>query len=169
MSDKMNVGVPKNISEGKPMPQLDSIDIMSELVELFKDITKDIHLQLDYYRASVYKQETADTIKNKIDQLKLLAQILGNEGLQEAFLDFEATVINGNQKLIPGECFFSARVKNLLGDLSMIVAEVEKSTLKTTSCGAGKKEFSKSVQRHRRQLLSMCRQGSDHWSFFQYL
>lgn len=151
------------------MQKYDSRYVATELIELFRDVANEIRLQLEYYRASVYKNESADIIRTKIAQLKIIGQVLCSAALIECFLDYEATVINGNQRVSPGECLFSSRISALLSTLTQIISEFESKPAHQNIVDVSPKEFAKLVQRHRRQLLSMCRQGSDHWSFFNHL
>lgn len=143
----------------------DRMDIVVELVELSREIMADIKHQLNYYRASVYKHETADQIRDLIDHLRTIAALMGSELLIEPFRDYDATVANGNMKIIPGECVFSARVTSLLGSvdeqLDPFVAQVASS--------ADGSDLKGSVQKNRHKLLKMCRQGTRQWSFFRTL
>ena len=50
------------------MSRYDRRDIMMELIELSRDLKTEIMQQLNYYRASVYKNETAAVVERKIEQ-----------------------------------------------------------------------------------------------------
>ena len=140
-------------------------DILFELTELLMELIQEIQQELVYYRASVYKSESAKTINKKISQLKLVGKLTGIDSIQESFCDYEATEINGNQRTVPGECSFSARVVTLLSELadqSQITLDQIQDTKDQSN-----PDMARQVKRHRKQLLSICRQGSRHWSFFQ--
>ena len=59
-------------------------DLVLELVELCRDIRSDLTSTLAYYRASAYKRELADKIKVKVDHLRAVFQILGDDELSDA-------------------------------------------------------------------------------------
>ena len=140
-------------------------DILFELIELLMELIQDVQQELVYYRASVYKSESAKTINKKISQLKLVGKLTGIDAIYDSFCDFEATEINGNQVTIPGECSFSTRVVRLLADLTVHYQETVNQIQETRSLT--NPDMTRQVKRHRKQLLSICRQGSRHWSFFQ--
>ncbi|WP_141735351.1 hypothetical protein [Oligoflexus tunisiensis] len=149
------------------MSRYDRRDIMMELIELSRDIKAEIMQQLNYYRASVYKSETAAMVEGKIEQLQLVADLLGDDELQDAFRDYEAMKRGGLTMATPGECLLSLRTMNLMQATDRIFADLinrhpEQSPQDTL-------QFSRNIQRHRRQLLSLCRQGSRQWAFFSTL
>jgi hypothetical protein len=149
------------------MSRYDRRDIMMELIELSRDIKTEIVQQLNYYRASVYKNETAAIVERKIEQLQLVADLIGDDELQDAFRDYEAMKRGGLTMAPPGECLLSLRTMNLLAATDRIFADLinrhpvnnPQETL----------QFSRNIQKHRHRLLSLCRQGSRQWSFFSTL
>jgi len=149
------------------MSRYEHRDIMMELIELSRDIKAEIMQQLNYYRASVYKNETAAVVENKIEQLQLVAHLIGDDELKDAFRDYEATKRNGLMMASPGECLLSLRTMNLMQATDRIFADLihrhpvdnSQETL----------QFSRNVQKHRGQLLSLCQQGSRQWAFFSTL
>jgi hypothetical protein len=149
------------------MSRYDRRDIVMELIELSRDVKAEIMQQLNYYRASVYKSETAAVVERKIEQLQLLADLIGDDELQDAFRDYEAMKKGGLQMATPGECLLSLRTMNLMTATDRIFADLinrhPANTLQDTQ------QFSRNIQKHRRQLLSLCRQGSRQWSFFSTL
>ncbi len=146
------------------MSRYDHHDILMELIELCREQKSDILQQLTYYRASVYKTETAKIIERKVELLKLVAALIGDEVLLDAFHDYEETKNNGNRQISPGECHLSTRIMNLLQSCDKIFDQlVGEIHLKTNT---DRQLFARNVQKHRGQLLSMCRQGTRQWSFF---
>ena len=85
------------------MPRLQLRDILSELIELYREVIQDVRLQLNYYRVSVYKHETAAIIKDKIAQLHFITKLVAIDSLLESFEDYQATLSNGNCYTVPGE------------------------------------------------------------------
>ncbi|MGE0174269.1 MAG: hypothetical protein AB7T49_15840 [Oligoflexales bacterium] len=146
------------------MSRTSQVDILVELIELSREVMADIIHQLNYYRASVYKAETAQAIKDRISNLRLIVSLIDNDFLIEPFHDYDATVSNGNIKAVPGECIFSGRVTSLVNSLAehlerYAAPEQSKKSLNN-------KSFANEVHKHRRQILSLCRHGSRQWSFF---
>lgn len=149
------------------MSRYDRRDIMMELIELSRDIKAEIMLQLNYYRASVYKSETAALVENKIEQLHLVASLIGDDELQDSFRDYETTKRNGLLTASPGECLLSLRTMNLLQATDKIFADLILRHAASHTLEA--EQFSRNVQKHRRQLLSLCHEGSRQWAFFSTL
>ncbi|MFW7377610.1 MAG: hypothetical protein ACOH5I_02225 [Oligoflexus sp.] len=149
------------------MSRFDRMDVMVELIELCKELRQDIMLQLNYYRASVYKSETAKIINSKLDQLKIVVSLLNQEEILDLFRDFEASRSNGNVALAPGECLLSSRLTHLFLQLDEAFEQVLESLQQHNSSTLDGLQFAKNIQRHRRQLLAICRQGSRQWSFFR--
>jgi hypothetical protein len=149
------------------MSRYDRRDIMMELIELSRDIKAEIMQQLNYYRASVYKNETAVIVERKIEQLQLVAELIGDDELQDAFRDYEAMKRGGLMMAAPGECLLSLRTTNLMGATDRIFAELI--NRHPANNPQDTLQFSRNIQKHRRLLLSLCRQGSRQWSFFSTL
>jgi hypothetical protein len=149
------------------MSRYDRRDIMMELIELSRDIKADIMLQLNYYRASVYKSEAAALVENKIEQLQMVASLIGYEELKDTFRDYEATKRNGLLTASPGECLLSLRTMNLVQAIDKIFADLIQRHAASNIHEA--LQFSRNVQQHRGQLLSLCQEGSQQWAFFSTL
>ncbi|MBC7659091.1 MAG: hypothetical protein H7249_05220 [Chitinophagaceae bacterium] len=146
------------------MPRYDRGDILMELIELCREIKTEIIQQLNYYRASVYKAETGELIEVKIKHLQTLAELCGNEDLCDAFRDYEEMKRNGWKFVIPGECFLSHRVANLFQSIELMF-EVMLQDIHLANQD-DRHQLTKNVIRNRKQLLSICRQGSRQWQFF---
>jgi hypothetical protein len=149
------------------MSRYDRRDIVMELIELSRDVKAEIMQQLNYYRASVYKSETAAVVEGKIEQLQLVAELIGDDELSDAFRDYEAMKIGGLEIAPPGECLLSLRTMNLMTATDRIFADFINRHPADTPQDA--LQFSRNIQEHRRQLLSLCRQGSRQWVFFSTL
>lgn len=145
------------------MSRYDHRDILMELLELCREQKADILQQLNYYRASVYKTETATIIERKVNQLQIVAALIGDEVLLDAFHDYAETKANGHL-VAPGECLLSTRVMNLLQSCDKIFDQLLNDIHQRSS--GDRQIFTRLVQKHRTQLLSMCRQGTRQWSFF---
>ncbi len=146
------------------MPRYDRGDILMELIELCRDIKSDIHQQLTYYKVSVYKTETAEQIEAKVRQLEVLAGLLGNEQLIDAFHDYEAMKKSGYKTVVPGECFLSHRLANLFQSIElmfeMMIMDLRQANQEDRNT------LTKNVLKNRQQVLSLCRYGSRQWQFF---
>lgn len=150
------------------MSRIRPTDIIVELTELCEDVMDEVRQQLLYYRASVYKDETGTLIRRKIDHLRLIANILGDDLAKEPFRDYDAMEI-AKLPAAHGECSLSKRIALLLQEFSKHLQSTQRQTSirDPKSHAAGGPDLARSVQRHRRELLAICRQGSRQWAFFQ--
>ena len=151
------------------MQRFDKYDIVMEFVELYGEIKDDIIQQLSYYKASVYKSETAKTINVKINQLKTLVELMNEAEALDLFNDFEETKTNGNIKIEQGECLLTLRVMNLLMALDNSFDELAAMLQTNVYKGDESSDFTKQIQRHKRKVLSLCKYGTRQWSFFRTL
>lgn len=149
------------------MLRFDRIDIILELLELSQELHADIIQQLNYYRASVYKGETAKIIDQKIDQLKTITSLINDEDSLDFFNDFEATKQHGNVAIAPGECLFTRRVTQLLNHLAESNLCLKNAINDQQLRERIDPSFTKRVKQQKRKLLQICKQGSRRWSFFQ--
>lgn len=149
------------------MSRYDRHDILMELIELCRDLKSEILQQLNYYRASVYKNETAELIEAKIEQLRLVASLIGDDELLDAFQDYQVMKKSGSQLVAPGECLLSFRTMRLLQAVETISAELSNHHPQASREDMAK--FSQEIRQARPQLLSLCRQGSRQWAFFNRL
>lgn len=149
------------------MSRLRQQDIVVELIELCVDIMDELRQQLVYFRASVYKDETANVIRRKVEQLRLLATIVGDDGMKEALRDHDAMAVAGAMQVAPGECTFSTRITRLLQSLSQQCESMRSQLSQRDNRALGATELARTVQHHRRELLAICRHGSRQWAFFQ--
>ncbi len=151
------------------MSRLSRLDIVNELVDLIKDLSQDVTQQLQYYRASVYKQETSAAILQKIDHLRIISQLLGHAELDDLFNDFDASAGNGNVRLSQGECLFSHRVTTLTRSLLALVDDlpnIEREVLKSSQ---QEETFRLRLRSQRGRLMNLCGHGSRGWRLFQSL
>lgn len=142
-------------------------DVIVELTELCHERMDEIRQQLSYYRASVYKDEPAANVETIIGQLRLVADILQDDQLKEAFKDFDAVARRGIENYIPGECSFSRRVTMLLTSLDEHLHRIHVAHFQNQSDKVFAQEFAKNLRKHRSDLLRICRHGTRHWAFFQ--
>lgn len=144
-------------------------DILCELIELGRERIQDVRQQLVYYRASVYKTETAALIDDRIDQLRLLSKLLNDDGLSETLRDYDAMRAVGSLGAAPGECSFSKRVTVLLASAGDRLERLDHQIGSRNASNDGDQSFAEVVRQHRTQLLALCRHGSRQWAFFQEL
>ena len=152
------------------MSRLRHTDIIVELIDLCQERMTDVRQQLVYYRASVYKGETAAQIGDTLTQLRLVATLLGDEMLAEAFIDYDAMAKAGVMSVAPGECSFSMRVTTLLFALEGQLARLTRQgTPRNAVPQEGDVILAEAVRERRSELLALCRQGTRQWAFFESL
>ena len=149
------------------MPKLQLRDILSELIDLYREVIGEIRLQLNYYRVSVYKHETAGIIKDKINQLHFIAKMVAIDSLVEPFADYDASLSDGNCYTAPGECLFSTRVSAFMQALEAELRDVESRINTINAAPEVQDAIAKKCQKHRHQILSMCQEGTHHRTFFE--
>ena len=149
------------------MPKLQLRDILSELIDLYRGVIQDIRLQLNYYRVSVYKDEAADVVKEKIEQLHFISKLVSIDSLIEPFADFYATLGSGNCYTPPGECVFSIRVATFLKAIELQLSDLENRMNMNNMAPDLEQSITKQCQKHRQLILSMCAQGTHHRTFFE--
>ena len=105
------------------------MEIIYELIDLASDIILNIEQQLSYYKVSVYKNEEASKINESVEDLKQIIDVIQDEDMREAFLDYEATA--ENHLFSPtGESCFYVRTLKLVSTLSEIIRNYSQSSLK---------------------------------------
>ena len=149
------------------MSRLRHLDILVELIELCHERMSEVRQQLIYYRASVYKAETSKLIAGKVEQLRLVASFFADLMIHEAFTDYETMSPEGGMNLAPGECPFSLRVTTLLQSLEHRMVRMGQESLSQNVEPETEAALASAVKAHRSQLLSLCREGSRQWAFFQ--
>lgn len=142
-------------------------DVMVELAELSMDLVGELRHQLQYYRASAYKHESSRALLSRVDQLRLLFELLGDEIFQEMMADYDALAAAGAQSAAPGECALALRINRLIAEASPALQEYQRRVSQKRS--ALSDDFLRHVQTNRRSLLSVCRQGSRSWELLKNL
>lgn len=151
------------------MTRIRQLDILVELIELCLEMVADIHLQITYYRASVYKHETRIIIDDKVARLKMISNLFSDVLLQEPFRDYEIKAIYDGPLCPPGECSYSTRVYQLIQDVKSSIGEFEiLVNAKAESLGTSE-EFIGTIKGYRQQILNICRRGSKGYDFFLQL
>ena len=136
-------------------------DIAFELLELCETLLVNIEQQLLYYRASVYKDETARSVDVEITRLQNVLAMFNNDALLEPLADYRAVQAH-HLKLAPGECSFSRKVAIVVAATREQLHLYRHATHPNIDCN-------RQLQHNRQQLLSLCRHGSRQWSFFRSL
>lgn len=93
-------------------------DILHEYYLLCRESMDYIRSQLNYYRASAYKKETADLIQREIRILKKISSMFSRLELFEIILDFETESGSSNAHQPPGECMYSNRLIRFINRFS---------------------------------------------------
>lgn len=151
------------------MSRFSHIDILVELTELCQEIMAEIAQQLIYYRASVYKQEMGQQLEPKLGQLRTVAEMIGDRMILEPFHDYDAMANANPMNYVPGECSLSVRVSCLLKGLEDQLGALNHRLHTQRDGFDAARDLPKTVQRRRKELMAICRQGSRHHLFFQTL
>jgi hypothetical protein len=141
-------------------------DILCELLELAADICGGIRLQLNYYTATVYKQDISETINKKVESLRTVANLSGEDKLLEPLRDYEAMKANAHLHYVPGECSYAVRVTTLLRNIETAIEEINNDMQYDHHYHRSNYEYSKKIQKNRRKLVSICRKGTRQHIFF---
>ncbi len=143
------------------MPVPARADIAFELLELCEALLVNIEQQLLYYRASVYKEETARNVEAGVVRLQNILEMFNDNTLLEPLADYRALQLH-DLKLTPGECSFSRKV-------SLLVVAARGQLRLYRRAMPPDVDLRSQIQHKRQQVLSLCRQGSRQWSFFRSL
>ena len=151
------------------MSRVRQTDILIELLELGHERIIDLRQLLLYYRASVYKGETAQHISGTLDHLRLLSTLIGDELLLDSWRDDDAVVAAAKgSEPIPGECSLSRRLAGLTAALEAHFDRIGR-LLASRSLDVESLPLADTVRLYRNQLLAICRAGSRPWRFFEAL
>ncbi|MEZ4741731.1 MAG: hypothetical protein R3B45_04675 [Bdellovibrionota bacterium] len=151
------------------MANISNIDIIVELMELAVELMGEVRQQLSYFRASVYKEETAELVRAKIEKLRFVINLFPGELMYEPFHDYDAELNNPALQYIPGECSFTSRVSRLLDNIQQQMAHEKQSSSKSNAKinDPNHEFFLRKIRDQRLKIMSICRHGSRQWSFFQ--
>jgi hypothetical protein len=142
-------------------------DLIVELAEICREIGADLVQRMGYYRASAYKSEAARQINMRVDQLRAIFQVLGDEDLSEAMADHDAILDQGAQMLAAGECTLTARITILMNQLEPALGSLVRRY--NNQEAPLKDDTIKILLRHRNTLKAVCREGSRSWEILRGL
>lgn len=140
-------------------------DLVLELTEVCQDIKADLQQRLRYYRASAYKHDAARAINERVDQLRAIFDILGDDELHDAMADHDAVLDHGPQMLAAGECTVTARIAVLMAGMEPALVSMVRRYGQSQS--QVREETVKALHRHRNTLLNVCREGSRSWELIR--
>ena len=140
------------------MARIRHSDLLIELAEICRDIAMDLRQRLGYYRASAYKSDAARHINVRVDQLRAIFQVLGDDALNESMADHDAILDQGAQLLAAGECTLTVRVGILLAQMEPALGALVRRS--NQAQGTLRDDTLKILQRHRNTLLAICPEGS---------
>ena len=140
------------------MARIRHSELILELVDICLEIGSDLRQRLTYYRASAYKVDAARQINNRVDQLRAIFQIIGDEDLNEAMSDHDSILDHGAQLLAAGECTLSSRVNILLVQMTPTLATLARRNRQDQA--PLREDTLRILQRHRRTLEALCPEGS---------
>jgi hypothetical protein len=133
-------------------------DLVLELVELCRDIRSDLTSTLAYYRASAYKRELADKIKVKVDHLRAVFQILGDDELSDAMADYDALLEGVGNIAQANDCAVTARLNVLFAGMDPALTALVRRFSQSQSIV--RPETVNIMRRHRQTLMGVCKEGS---------
>lgn len=151
------------------MARVNYLDVLNEMVELSSEIIREIRHHLFYYNASVYKNDLAYNIKRRVDNLRLVIELTGQDDLCEFFRDHDAMIENGYFQAAPGECAFAARTNLLVTGLDGALKDFDLALKSKYRHRIDTSKLSHELRRKRRDLISICKNGSRHKAFFQMI
>ncbi len=141
-------------------------DILAELAEASLDHISEVRQQLNYYNASVYKLEIVQILNQKIENLRTVAILIGDDSLMEPLRDYDAIAcVSGNcaareDHSIPAR--YSRLVNSLEKNLRVFIDQIDELNLPFSEVA-----FRQNVRKYRRRLLAICRRGSRPWAILQ--
>lgn len=137
-------------------------DVVSEVLDLCRDLISQLRGQLEYYRASVYKDEMLAQIDKRISELGFLLELLPFEESQEVWADYVAVCRHAAQFSSPGFCSYTQRVTQFLD-------QVEKAITAIYQHGMETEWDEQALKKNKNRLASLCLYGSQKWQFFYNL
>ncbi len=140
-----------------------SIETVYELIDLASEIILNIKQQLAYYKVSVYKNEEASKINDNVEELRQIVDVIQDDRMQEAFMDYEATA--EHYEINPsGESCFYVRTLKLVSVMDEILRNYNISCMKDETEELNMSQ-ALNYQNKRKSLLSRYRRPPR--SFFQ--
>jgi hypothetical protein len=133
-------------------------DLVLELADLSRSLKADLQQRLLYFRASAYKADAVRSIDERVDQLRAIFQIIGDESLNEAMADHDAVWGQGPQILTAGDCTVSVRINILIAGMDPALNALTRRSAQSQS--SVRQETVAALRRHRHTLMSACEEGS---------
>ena len=143
-------------------------DILAELAEASLEHINEVRQQLNYYNASVYKNEIVQILNQKIENLRTVAILIDDETLLEPLRDYDAiSCVSGNTLAredvsIPAR--YSRLINSLEKNLRLFIENIDGVHIPFSETN-----FRKNIRKYRRRLLAICRRGSRPWAILQSL
>ena len=135
----------------------------NQLNQLLAEGIREIELELKYYHASVYKQETAERIKQKIKELCHVLEATRIRDLIEPVLDYQSELKSADKQPAPGESPFVNRVFRFTQGLKK---ELRKRVEQTAHHKRSQFYDLKNFKPCKKSILALCKLGDENWSFF---
>ena len=147
------------------MRRFQIVDTIIEVVEICHEIIGDIRQQVDYFNASVYKEEIGAGLREKVDTLRVLCSLLGEPAIVDLFQDYDRDAIHA----APSECSFSVRVARLLVGVESELKRVDNKFLHFSDETEYDPSIIENVKKNRQRLLVSFSPGSRCWNLVQAL
>lgn len=141
-------------------------DLINELVETSHDYIREAYQQINYYNASVYKDEIVRNLNRKVDALRTLATFINHEIVLEPIRDFDSFKPVGGNSVNIVEHSLTARISKLLVQMDNSLKEYAE-LLSENHTYLRDQKIDQSLRRQRRKLLSICRRGTRSWALLQ--
>jgi hypothetical protein len=143
-------------------------DLLIELIDSCFDYVREVRSQLNFYKASVYKEEIARNIKKKTGSLRVLCCEFNSSDLEDFFDEFDSLAkLGGNAKSVVSSSL-PERTVRLLQQVEPQLKEI-KHGLTTARTNKDAPHVVRNLRRKKRILMSACRRGSRPWSLLNLL
>jgi hypothetical protein len=146
------------------MARNNHFDITMELCELSEELITKIRAQINYYKVSVYKNESRSIIDNHIKGLKFISKVLSSDELKDLFEDFHAEENIYSSNPNSDYCPLTLRVSRLLNSFTVHIQQIKQNSYHLKP---SKYDLKKSVIKFKNELIAICPHDSRSRSFFQ--
>ncbi len=139
-------------------------DLAFEIIELASEQLEQFKSEIQFYRASIYKHEVGETIKNRVEGLKMIFGFFNHEQIDHAFEDY-FDELDCQIMTVEVDAYTSANIR--LASCCQKELQVIQNNIQTKRFVS--KDFSRRVRTARKTLLGLCGEHSSSKIFFANL
>jgi len=143
-------------------------DLLIELIDSCFGYIREIRSQLNFYQASVYKEEISRNIKKKTGNLRVLCCEFNSQQLEDFFDEFDVLASLGGNAKTHVSASLPERTVRLLQQIEPELKEI-KHSLSAARSRRDSPNTVRNLKRKKRILMSACRRGSRPWSLLNLL